>query len=191
MLHIIAGKYKNQKIASPKSQETRPTTGKLREALFNICQNYIRNARFLDVFAGSGAMGLEALSRGARKATFIDGNRECIYCIRENLRALGIENLGQPLQGDAFLLMKKLAKQEEKFDIVYMDPPYGVEGMAEELIKMIDESAILVPGGMLFIEDSKASLIDKDRWITLRLKSERKKGRSQLLQFEKMDSYEK
>lgn len=186
MLHIIAGKYKNHKILSPKSRETRPTTGKLREALFNICQSYIENVCFLDVFAGSGAIGIEALSRGAQKATFIDGNRECIRCIRENLRTLGIEDQGQPLQGDALVLMRKLDKQAQKFDIIYMDPPYEVEGLPTELIKTIDKSNILVPGGMLFIEESKASLIDKDGWLTLRLKSERKKGRSQLLQFEKV-----
>lgn len=188
MLHIIAGKYKNRKIKSPKSQETRPTTSKLREALFNICQSYVENAFFLDVFAGSGAMGLEALSRGADKAAFIDGSRESIRCIRENLQMLGLEDYGQPLLGDAFILMKMLEKRGEKFHIIYMDPPYAVEGLPSRLIKAIDESPLLVPGGMLFIEESKAALIDKNEWRTLRLKSERQMGRSQLLQFEKESS---
>ena len=185
MLYIIAGKYKNRKIISPKISQTRPTTSKLRETLFNICQTYIDNTSFLDVFAGSGAMGLEALSRGARKATFIDENRECMRCIRENLQLLDMEKCGQPLLGDAFLLMRKLEKQGEKFDIIYMDPPYGVEGLQAKLIQTIDTSNILLPGGMLFIEDSKATLMDKDKWLTLQLKSVRAMGRSQLLQFEK------
>lgn len=186
MLHIIAGKYKNQKIKFPKGQETRPTTSKLREALFNICQNCIENASFLDVFAGSGAMGLEALSRGAKKASFIEENRECMQCIRENLKTLDLDASAQSLQGDAFLMLKKLDKQAENFDIVYMDPPYGVEGLPKELIKMIDESHLLLPGGMLFIEENKVALIEKEGWLTLRLKSARKIGRSQLLQFERM-----
>ncbi len=183
-MHIISGKYKNRKIIAPKTDETRPTTSKLREALFNICQSYIENAYFLDVFAGSGAMGLEALSRGAQKASFIDENRDCVRCIRENLQALELEKIGHILHGDAFTLMKRLDSQGEKFHIIYLDPPYG-KNLPEELIQMLDESTLLLPGGMLFIEESKASLIDKGRWHTLRLKSERKMGRSQLLQFEK------
>ena len=185
MLHIISGQYKNRRILSPLSQRTRPTTSRLREALFNICQNYIEGANFLDVFAGSGAMGIEAISRGAKKATFIDDDRECIRCIRENLKGLDIENLGRPLQGKASALLKKLNQQGEKFDIIYMDPPYEIEGLAEDLIKLIDESNILQPGGMLFMEESKATLIDNIEWHTLSLRSSRQMGRSQLLQIEK------
>lgn len=185
MLHIIAGKFKNRKIKTPKSQDTRPTTSKLRESLFNICQNYIEDAFFLDIFAGSGAMGLEALSRGAKKATFIDGNRECIRCIYENLQSLGIENAGKVLHGDALLFLERLDKQKETFGIIYMDPPYEIEGLPKNLIKLIDESDLLLRGGMLFIEESKASLIDKEGWRTLRLISTRLMGRSQLLQFER------
>jgi 16S rRNA (guanine966-N2)-methyltransferase len=186
MLYIVAGKYKNRKISSPKSQQTRPTTSRLREALFNICQTYIEKAKFLDVFAGSGAMGLEALSRGAQEAVFIDGQRECIRCIRENLQALDLEGCGRPLQGDALALLKKLDQQREKFDIIYMDPPYQIAGLPMELIKTIDETSLLKPGGMLFIEDSKHVLIDNEGWNTLQIKSARKMGKSQLLQFEKI-----
>lgn len=186
MLYILSGTFKNHKILSPKGLETRPTTSKLRESLFNICQNYIEDAYFLDVFAGSGAMGIEALSRGAKQVTFIDESRESIRCIRENLRSLGIENQGQPLLGQAFDMIDKLNKQQQKFDIIYMDPPYGIEGLAVKLIKRIDEGCLLKPHGMLFIEESKTALIDKEGWHTLRLKSARKMGRSQLLQFEQM-----
>lgn len=185
-MYIIAGKYKNRKIKFPKGQETRPTTSKLREALFNICQNYIENASFLDVFAGSGAMGIEALSRGAKKAAFIDDNPDCIRCIRENLQILSLEAHGQPLQGEALMMIKKLDKQSESFNIVYMDPPYGVKDLPIRLIKMVDESNILLSGGMLFIEENKAALIEREGWLTLRLKSARRMGSSQLLQFEKI-----
>lgn len=187
-MYIIGGTKKHRAIKAPKGHETRPTTSKLREALFNICQNYIGNAQFLDVFAGSGAMGLEALSRGAKQAFFIDGNRDCIRCIRENLTALDFENQGHPLLGDVFLMLNKLRKQDEKFDIIYIDPPYGKGDTSEKLLDLIDQSSLLVEGGMLFIEDSREALIDKDKWHTLQLKSSRRMGRAQLLQFEKKES---
>lgn len=184
-MYIISGNKKNHKISAPKGLETRPTTSKLREALFNICQSYVANAHFLDVFAGSGAMGLEALSRGAQRAVFIDGNRESIRCIRENLQSLNLESQGQPLLGDAFILLKKLDKQGDKFDIIYLDPPYGKGEISEKLIHTIDQSNLLSIGGMVFIEDSQEALIDKEGWLTLKLKSARRMGRAQLLQFEK------
>ncbi len=187
MLYIIAGTHKNRRIKTPKNQETRPTTSRLREALFNICQNYIEGVSFLDIFAGSGAMGLEALSRGAKRATFIDCNRECTHCIRENLTLLGMEEKGKILLGDAISLLERLERQRESFDIIYMDPPYETEGLPHKLIEMIDQSRLLLPRGMLFIEESKAALIDKKGWLTLNLKSIRQMGRSQLLQFEKYE----
>lgn len=189
MLHIIAGLYKNRKIKSPKGQETRPTTSKLREAIFNISQSYIEDVSFLDVFAGSGAMGLEALSRGAKKSVFIDGGKEAIRCIHENINNLGLESKAQVWQGDALVLLKRLQKLNQSFQIIFMDPPYGIDNLPNQLIACIDESSLLADGGMLFIEENKVALIDKERWHTLRLKSERTLGRSQLLQFEKVVSH--
>lgn len=188
MLYIISGKYKNRKIQSPKNSETRPTTSKLRESLFNICQSYIEQALFLDVFCGSGAMGIEALSRGALQATFIDANRESIRCVRENLQLLEIENKAHLLLGDAVSCLKKLEKQERSFDIIYMDPPYAIEGLSLELVKIIDQSQLLKVDGMLFMEDSRGVLIDKEGWHTLQFMSARTMGRSQLVQFKKNGS---
>ena len=177
-MYIIGGSKKNRKILAPKGQETRPSTSKLRESLFNIVQMYVENSSFLDVFAGSGAIGLEALSRGAKKAVFIDANRDSIRCIRENLLLLNFDNQGQLLLGDVFTLLQKLDKQKEKFNIIYVDPPYGTGEISEKLVQFIDQSQLLVPGGMLFIEDSHEALIDKEGWHTLQLKSSRRIGRA-------------
>jgi 16S rRNA (guanine(966)-N(2))-methyltransferase RsmD len=182
MLYIIAGRFKNRKLSTPKGLETRPTTSKLRQSLFNICQNEIENASFLDVFAGSGAMGLEALSRGAGKATFIDAGALSIRCIRENLKTLNVEKQSQLLHGDALLMLQKLAKQNQKFDLIYLDPPYGDGELSNSLIKFIDESHLLNIHGMLFIEDGCGAQINKE-WHSLHLKSERVMGKAQLLQF--------
>ncbi|MBS4165219.1 putative rRNA methyltransferase YlbH [Neochlamydia sp. AcF65] len=186
MLYIIAGRYKNRKIQSPKHTLTRPTTNKLRGALFNICQTYIEDASFLDLFCGSGAMGLEAISRGAAQATFVDEAKASLQCVRENIQSLGVEKQAHPLWGEASTVLKKLAKQGDQFDIIYIDPPYETKGLSEEILRIIDESTLLKVEGRLFIEESKAMVIDKEKWLTLQLESARKMGRTQLVQFKKI-----
>src|SRR5262249_40855980 len=110
-MRIISGIYKNRILASPKGLTTRPTSEKLRGALFNICQSYVEGAVFLDLFAGSGAMGIEALSRGAASSTFIDDDRESIRCIKANLESFHIQAQAHVLKGDVFESVDKLIKQ--------------------------------------------------------------------------------
>src|SRR5437016_10865163 len=92
MMRIIAGEFKKAKILTPKGDATRPTQGRLREAVFNICQHEIIGANFLDICAGSGAMGLEALSRNAKSATFIDNSREAVQTISDNIKNFQLES---------------------------------------------------------------------------------------------------
>ena len=89
-LRIIGGKFKGRLIKTPKGEKTRPTSAILRKAVFDICQNQITDARFLDLFAGSGAMGLEALSRGASHATFVERDKHSVSCLKENLALLNL-----------------------------------------------------------------------------------------------------
>ena len=196
-MHIFSGLYKNKKIISPKGLETRPTSGRLREALFNICQSEVSGSSFLDLFSGSGAMGLEALSRGAKQVTFVDNNKESIQSIQVNIKSFGIEKESLVIEGDVFSIIKKLAKQQKKFDIIYVDPPYesflNVDGKKisystqvilhlEELIEV--KNSILTKEGILFIEDSlKALSLDKDSYKHLILSKSRSMGRSVLQQW--------
>lgn len=191
-MRIISGTLKNQQILSPPGLHTRPTSNRLRETLFNICQGFIDKARFLDLFAGSGAIGLEALSRGAEECTFIDHNRGCARCIETNLANMKLGRQGKVLTGDTFTWLERLSKSPQKYTIIYADPPYDaqldVDGVnitySQHLLYLIDKSPLLEHGGMLFIEDSKASKpIPKDL-STLKLISERRTGRSTLLQFQ-------
>lgn len=190
-MRIISGAYKNRILASPKGLTTRPTSEKLRGALFNICQSYVEGAAFLDLFAGSGAMGIEALSRGAENATFIDGDREAIRCIQENLRALHIQEKAHLLKGDVFEKLERLIKQGQQYDIVYADPPYDAltifEGekvsFSSRVVLMIDRSQLLKPGGMLFVEDSKEAQPSDLKMQNLKLKDSRRMGRSVLQQY--------
>ncbi len=190
-MYIIAGAYKHRKIATPKGLATRPTAGQLRGALFNICQNYIEGARFLDLFAGSGAMGLEALSRGAVSATFIDSDRESIRCIQQNLRNLKLEGQARVLSGDVFHLVKKLAEQGAQYDIIYVDPPYGASSKlmgkdilhVDQVMQLIDKGTLLAPAGELFIEtasDAPPTIATLQR---LTLASSRRMGLASLHQF--------
>ena len=146
-LRMIAGQFKGRLLKTPKSTSTRPTQGMLREALFNICQMEILNARFLDLFAGSGAMGLEALSRGALHATFVEQNRQAIQCIKENIADLGVEKQTQLIPIDASRAVALLAKQGAQFDLIYIDPPYDLS------FKLESASPLLAPGGTLFLEE--------------------------------------
>lgn len=145
-LRIIAGIHKGRPLKTPKGPSTRPTQGMLREAVFNICQNDIANARFLDLYAGSGAMALEAISRGAAQATLVEQNRHAIACIKENIATLNITTASL-IPFDASRALTLLTKQAAIFDIVYIDPPYDQPIALEPLIP------ILAPGALLFIEE--------------------------------------
>lgn len=190
-MRIIAGLYKGRLLHSPKGDRTRPTSGRMREALFNICQNYIEGARFLDLFAGSGAMGFEALSRGASFATFVDNSQESVRCIKKNRELLQLEQQSELLFGDVFEVMQKLAKKEKKYDLIYADPPYGtnLDGVAfshllvSKLDALIEANCTLLnEKGMLFIEEDEKNLSSL-KSKHLKLISSRSKGRSGLQQY--------
>lgn len=192
-MHIIAGLYKSRKIQAPKGEKTRPSSGRLREAFFNICKSEMENAAFLDLFAGSGAMGLEALSRGARHATFVDNSRESTRCIQSNLAALEAIKNGEVVYGDVFDAMKKLAKRGCLFDLIYADPPYetylhtdrGEIAFSAYVLTLLDkliesEHPLLAPQGSLFIEEAANILPLNMDLKHLFLKDSRNMGRSNL-----------
>lgn len=192
-MRIIAGIHKNRRLSSPKGLETRPTSSKLREALFNICQSYIQDAVFLDLFAGSGAMGLEALSRGAESATFIDSSKEAVKCILANVKTLQMDEQAIVICADVFKGMERLMKEGRQYDIIYADPPYGAltrkhdESMtySEKIVKMVDTGTLLKPGAVLFVEEESQSIVDHTDLQTLELRSTRHMGRSTLQQYVK------
>jgi 16S rRNA (guanine966-N2)-methyltransferase len=162
-MRIISGLYKGRHIQTPKGTKTRPTSGRLRESLFNICQSEIAGAHFLDLFAGSGAVGLEALSRGAASATFVDESRESVRCMHANIAALGVENVSEVVVGDVFDMALRLAKKGRRYDLIYADPPYAVEKngvlCSQRLLQLMDQLlekgiSLLCSHGVLFIEEA-------------------------------------
>ena len=148
-MRILAGKYKNRLLKSPKGQKTRPTLSKVRESIFNILQNQIEGAKFLDLFAGSGAMGIEALSRGAESSVFVERDRNAVTCIKENLQALKIET--SVFQMDVKTALKFLTKHSYSFDIIYLDPPYGLD--IQPILDLVPP--LLTSEGVLILEQGK------------------------------------
>lgn len=190
-MHIFSGLYKGRKVLTPKGEITRPTSGRLREALFNICREEICGARFLDLFAGSGAMGLEALSRGACQSTFVDNSKESIRCIRANALALNVEEVSEVIQADVFDAMKKLSKKGAEYDLIYADPPYEkmIKGVPfnEQVVSLLDDLIdadlpLLKKGGSLFVEDALPQQEKKLKHLIL--KGTRQMGRSTLQRWE-------
>lgn len=153
-MRIQSGIYKNQTLKTPKSNKTRPTSSKIRGSVFDILQNQIEGAQFLDVFAGSGSMGLEALSRGASDATFIEQAKIAAQCIRENLSSLKIS--ARVLQQEAKIALKRLAKENAHFDIIYIDPPYDLDIIP--VLELIPP--LLTTDGIVILEQSSKAKID-------------------------------
>ncbi len=148
MPRIIGGKHRGRPLIAPDSEEVRPTSSKLREALFNIVQTDIDGAHLLDLFAGSGAIGLEALSRGAAHVTFIEKRRASLDAIRKNCEKLGEMAHVTLIAKEA---LQALSSLEGPFDLIYIDPPYA-EGLAEPTLQEIDRLLLLKKGGRLFVE---------------------------------------
>lgn len=181
MIQVISGIYKRRNLAVPKGSTTRPTTSQMRQAVFNICQNEVEGARFLDICAGSGSMGIEALSRGALSCTFIEEAHNAIDAIRTNIKTLGISS-ADVMGYDALLALKKLEKAEALFDICYFDPPYEHSTLTEAVIHFLDKSTILAPHATVFVEE-RAEL--KELTLTrLNLKNHRRFGNSNLYTYE-------
>lgn len=156
-LRIIAGKFRGRKLKSPPSLGTRPTSDRLRETLFNILAPRIADARFLDLCAGSGAVGIEALSRGAAHATFVDRSRKMYALIEGNLEALKIKDREfEVVTSEAAKFLGRFEqKGSQPFDIIFFDPPYTAD--YETVLNCVGENAatLLSEAGLMVVEHRK------------------------------------
>ncbi len=182
-LRVLGGKYRSLLLQSPRGAQTRPTTSMVRKAVFDIIQNSIEDSRFLDLFAGSGAMGIEALSRGATHATFVESQKDALRCIKANLTALKLEKEATVYSYDVFDVLKKLEKKGESFDIIYADPPYHLTSIYSELLAYLDASLLLSKGGILFLESLSPSPLKNMDLEHLVLIDQRRFGTSLLHQY--------
>lgn len=139
-MRVISGTARHLPLKTVEGMGTRPTTDRIKETLFNMIQNEIYGCRFLDLFAGSGAIGIEALSRGAAKAVFVENNRKAAACIKENLNFTGLSGRAEMKNMDVFQALAGL-NGKESFDIIFMDPPYNRETERKVLEILADSSA--------------------------------------------------
>jgi len=166
-VRIIAGEFRSRKLKAPPLRIARPTKDRVREAVFSAIAGWTEKSRVLDLFSGSGAYGLEALSRGAAFCTFVDNDLECTGIIRENVEGLGLEQRSGIKRMDAAEYLDSLKDGHEKFDIVFLDPPYG-EGTSKNILIMIERYDILGDSGLLIAEhDSKERVPERVGGLSL------------------------
>ncbi len=157
-MRVIAGKMRGMNLNSPKDRRVRPTTDRIKEDLFNIIMPYVIDARVLDLFAGSGAIGIEAISRGSEFVTFVDKSKASIDLIKQNVNKTKCFDECEIIKTDALSFLDTC---ESKYDIIYLDPPYKYDKI-KLIIEKIDKCGILKKEGVLIVEhDRKISFDEK------------------------------
>ena len=158
-MRIIAGKFKGRRLKTPKTSAIRPTIDRVKESVFSILKNEIANARFLDLCAGSGSIGLEAISRGAASVTFVDRDPDSIQLIRSNLHLCGLDSKVHKIQlrkSSVQKAIRALGKKLESYDLIYFDPPYG-SNIYEGCLRLISENQLLNRSGLICVECSQTN----------------------------------
>lgn len=176
-MRIIGGSLKGRTLLEFSKIGIRPTSDRVRESLFNILQNRIMGAKFLDLFSGTGAVGIEALSRGASSVTLNDNSKDSINLINKNLEKNNVKDFFKVTNCDA---LDFIGRSTEKFDIIYIDPPYQ-SGLEEQILSTVDK--ILAEKGIIVYETEKG-FKSCDNSV-LKIKDERKYGRAYLTFFER------
>lgn len=154
-MRVIAGSLKGRKLRSPADDSVRPTSDKVKEAVFSMLMPYLSDSIVIDLFAGSGGLGLEALSRGAKRAYFVDKDRRSIALVRDNVKHCGVEDQSVIMCSDHASAINRI---HEKADIVFLDPPYNA-GLMTDCIKLLSASGTVPEGGLLIAEHSRDEVL--------------------------------
>lgn len=150
-MRIISGKYKGRKIEGYDIIGTRPTMDRVKESLFAMIQSYLKDSTCLDLFAGSGNLGLEALSNGAKACYFVDKNKQVIDTLNNNIKSLKVIEEIHVIQDDYNVALKKFKTDNVKFDLIFLDPPYK-ELVIDDILTFIYKNDILNPNGLIICE---------------------------------------
>ncbi len=162
-MRINSGILKGKSIAVAKNTKIRPTSSLLKKRIFDMLAGEIEGSLFLDICAGTGLVGIEALSRGAAHCTFIESSFSTVKELSKNLERLHIENRAKVFCMDARLALKKLAKEKATFDFIYLDPPYPLKELSLELLTFLDTHPLLTKKGLLFFEEGKDFSVDIEK----------------------------
>jgi len=160
MLRVASGSEKGRKLKSLRS--LRPTEEQVRSALFNSLGGKIKNKRFLDLFAGTGVVGIEALSRGASQAWFVDRKRDCLELIKENLQECHFEEKGRVFLTDARRAVTLFDRKGERFDFIFLDPPYQRSDVLIQTLQVVGEGSILTDEGICIVQHSSGLVLPQE-----------------------------
>jgi 16S rRNA (guanine966-N2)-methyltransferase len=151
-LRVIAGKFRRRKLKGPGLLPLRPTSDRLRETLFNILAPSVEDSLFVDLYAGTGAIGIEALSRGAREVILVESNSKAARLVRENLAALGIHDGAELIESDALTGLERLSARRSVADFIFLDPPYVQTPEHSSVLEYLDASHLIAPRGLVIVE---------------------------------------
>ena len=192
-MRVVTGEAKGRKLKGPKTAGTRPIIDRVKTALFDILSTRVDDARFLDLFAGTGSVGIEALSRGAASATFIEMNYSVLKLVRENLKITGLGDRAETLHTDAFKFLQSYAasnrtsagSQERKYDIIYVAPPQYHE-MAARALQLLDTARLVPDTGLVIVQihPKERPVVAAVPLTRLVLTGERKYGSTLLMFYE-------
>ncbi|MCI9440670.1 MAG: 16S rRNA (guanine(966)-N(2))-methyltransferase RsmD [Ruminococcus sp.] len=152
-MRVIAGSARRLQLKTLDGLDTRPTTDRIKETLFNMLAPALHNCVFLDLFSGSGGIGIEALSRGARESVFVERNPKAMACIKENLKYTRLEDKAVALTQDVMAALRQMEGKKE-FDYIFMDPPYG-QGLEQKALEYLAKSSIVHEDTLIIVEASK------------------------------------
>lgn len=158
-MRVIAGKARRLILKTPEGQDTRPTTDRIKETLFNIINPLIYDAEFLDLFSGSGGIAIEALSRGAKSAVLVENDTRAVRCIRDNLKAAGFDDQAELLKTDAAAALDRLEREGRRFDLIFMDPPYDQE-LEKRMLTILAVSRLIAEDTLIIAEASLETEFD-------------------------------
>jgi 16S rRNA (guanine966-N2)-methyltransferase len=160
-MRVIGGRCKGSIIKSPRGLATRPLLARIKKALFSILHPYLPGARFLDLFAGTGSVGIEALSRGAASCVFVESDNHCVDIIRDNLHRLMPDHMAKVVRADVFKSVRHFQRVGETFDIIFVGPPYG-RGLEHRTLDVLGKSEMLASHGIVVVQSRKdESLLDQ------------------------------
>lgn len=168
-MRIISGASRGRRLATQRGGAIRPTSDRIKESVFNILGEDVRDKNVADLFAGTGNLGIEALSRGARKVVFLEKERQALKVIEKNLSICGMQSLAEIIPGDVNRTIGVLYQRGESFDLIFVDPPYR-QGMVESTLMKLDSQPIYHEGSLLVVQHDRREPLSglPDRWSVIR-----------------------
>lgn len=158
-MRVIAGKFRSRRLKGPKSLRLRPTSDRLRETLFNILGPSAKGSLFVDLFAGTGAIGIEAISRGARETVFAESHAAAARLIRENLASLGVREGADVMECDALRALEILSSRHMLPDFIFLDPPYAKSDEHLRILNFLDSSPLISSHGVVIVEHHRNAFL--------------------------------